>query len=150
MKLKENDKLLIQAGSGGIGTFAIQLAKAQGIYVATTVSEKGYDLVEKLGADKIINYKKENFEDVLSNYDAVFDTMGNEYVKRAFPIVKKGGNIVSITALPNKRFADMYKDVYNLNIIKRFIFRIIGLQFDILEKKYDVKYTQLFMSPDKK
>lgn len=69
---------MIHAGSGGVGTFAIQLAKQMGAFVATTASEKGFDLVKSLGADQIINYKKENFEEVLTGYDAVFDTLGEK------------------------------------------------------------------------
>lgn len=149
LKLKKGDKVLIQAGSGGIGTFAIQLAKSMGLYVATTTNEQGTKLVKSLGADKVIDYQKENFFDVLKDYNGVFDTLGNETVLQAFPIVKKGGNIVSITAHPNKRFIDTYKDVYNFNLKQKILFRLTGLKFNRKERKYGVKYTQLFMSPSR-
>lgn len=78
LQLQKGQKILIQAGAGGVGTFAIQLAKIMGATVATTTSEAGTDLVKSLGADEIINYKTENFEDRLKNYDAVFDTLGGK------------------------------------------------------------------------
>lgn len=70
LELKKGQKILIHAGSGGVGTFAIQLAKEMGAFVATTVSEKGYELVKSLGADLIINYKEEKFEEGLSRAPA--------------------------------------------------------------------------------
>lgn len=78
MQLQPKDKILIHAGAGGVGTFAIQLAKERGAYVATTASNAGKELVEKLGADQIINYREEKFEDKLTNYDYVYDTLGGE------------------------------------------------------------------------
>lgn len=150
LNLKKGQKILIQAGSGGIGTFAIQLAKQMGLYVATTTSDKGKALVESLGADRIVNYRHENFSEVLKDYDAVFDTLGNEAVIEAFKIVKPGGGIVSITAHPNKRFVKTYKDIYHLNLFKRMLFTLTGKKFDRLEKKTKVKYTQLFMFPSRK
>lgn len=149
LKLQPGQKVLIQAGAGGIGTFAIQLAKSMGLYVATTVSDKGIDLVKQLGADKIINYKKENFNEVLTSYDAVFDTLGNQAVKDAFKIVKPGGGIVSITALPNSRFYDTYHQLYHFSPWKKILFKLTGWQFDRLEKQYNVTYTQLFMMPSR-
>lgn len=149
LKLKKGQKVLIQAGSGGIGTFAIQLAKNMGLYVATTTSEKGVALVTKMGADQIINYKTEKFDEVLKDYDAVFDTLGNQAVKDAFKIVKPGGGIVSITANPNKRFVETYQHIYKFNWLQKIIFKITGMPFDRLEKKYHVTYTMLFMFPSR-
>ncbi len=82
MHIKEGEKILIQAGSGGIGTIAIQLAKLAGAYVSTTTSERNTDLVKHLGADKVINYREENFEDVLEEYDYVLDTLGGDQLKK--------------------------------------------------------------------
>jgi len=92
LHLQKGQKVLIHAGSGGVGTFAIQLAKLMGAFVATTASEKGYELVKSLGADLIINYKKENFEEMLTGYDAVFDTLGGEALEKSFRILKPGGH----------------------------------------------------------
>ena len=94
MQLQQGQKILIQAGAGGVGTFAIQLAKVMGATVATTASEAGTNLVKSLGADEIINYKTEKFEEILENYDAVFDTLGGETLEKSFNILKDGGKIV--------------------------------------------------------
>lgn len=143
LQLKEGDKILIHAGAGGVGTFAIQLAKAMGAYVATTASEKGYDLVKSLGADEIINYKKQSFEKVLKNYDAVFDTLGGESLEKSFEVLRPGGKIVSVSAVPNKRFAEDN----NMGLFKKLIFSIVSRRLNRLEKKYDVQYHFLFMKP---
>lgn len=89
LNLQKGQKILIHAGSGGVGTFAIQLAKLMGAYVATTASDKGYDLVKSLGADLIINYKKENFEEHLTGYDAVFDTLGGQVLEKSFQVLSQ-------------------------------------------------------------
>lgn len=104
MQLQKGQKILIHAGSGGVGTFAIQLAKIMGAIVTTTASEAGANLVTSLGADEIINYKTEKFEDILKNYDAVFDTIGGATLEKSFNIIKSGGNIVSVSGMPNARF----------------------------------------------
>ncbi|WP_249663466.1 zinc-binding dehydrogenase, partial [Lysinibacillus fusiformis] len=74
MHLQKGQKILIHAGSGGVGTFAIQLAKVMGATVATTASEADANLVTSLGADEVIDYKTEKFAEILGNYDAIFDT----------------------------------------------------------------------------
>lgn len=105
MHLSQNQKVLIQAGSGGVGSFAIQLAKAIGAYVATTTSNKNRTFVEKLGADKVIDYHHENFNDVLHDYDGVFDTLGGDQLMKAFKILKPHGTVVSINGIPDERTA---------------------------------------------
>lgn len=102
MQLTDKDKILIQAGSGGIGTLAIQLAKLSGAYVATTTSEKNTSFVEALGADQVIDYHKENFDEVLSEYDYVFDTMGGEILEKAFKIIKPSGKVVTLSGIPDR------------------------------------------------
>lgn len=82
LHLEKGQKILIQAGSGGVGSFAIQLAKEMGAYVATTAGDAGKNLVKSLGADTVIDYKTEKFEEILSDYDAVFDTIGGEILKK--------------------------------------------------------------------
>jgi len=142
MKLKSGEKILIQAGAGGIGTFAIQLAKTLGAFVATTASDAGFELVKSLGADKVINYKSENFEDILQGYDAVYDTLGGESLEKAFEILKPGGKIVSVSGFPNARFARERK----LGFLKTFIFSILTRKITKLEKLHDATYTFHFMS----
>lgn len=143
LQLTAGQKVLIQAGAGGVGTFAIQLAKAMGIYVATTTSDAGAELVKSLGADQIINYKTEAFDKILQNYDGVFDTIGGETLEKAFKTVKQGGQIVSVSGLPNARFGKEY----GAGFIKTNIFRLITRKLSKLEAKYKVKYSFLFMKP---
>ncbi|WP_339172838.1 NADP-dependent oxidoreductase [Paenibacillus sp. FSL H7-0943] len=143
LQLTAGQKVLIQAGAGGVGTFAIQLAKAMGIYVATTTSDAGAELVKSLGADQIINYKTEAFDKILQNYDGVFDTIGGETLEKAFKTVKQGGQIVSVSGLPNARFGKEY----GAGFIKTNIFRLITRKLSKLEAKHKVKYSFLFMKP---
>lgn len=143
LQLTAGQKVLIQAGAGGVGTFAIQLAKAMGIYVATTTSDAGAELVKSLGADQIINYKTEAFDKISQNYDGVFDTIGGETLEKAFKTVKQGGQIVSVSGLPNARFGKEY----GAGFIKTNIFRLITRKLSKLEAKYKVKYSFLFMKP---
>ncbi|WP_217558648.1 NADP-dependent oxidoreductase [Paenibacillus sp. GbtcB18] len=143
LHLQKGQKILIHAGSGGVGTFAIQLAKLMGAFVATTASEKGYELVKSLGADLIINYKKENFEEMLTGYDAVFDTLGGEALEKSFRILKPGGQIVSISGMPNARFGKEAK----LGWMKTTILSIAGRKIKTLEKGSGTRYHFLFMKP---
>lgn len=94
--LTSGQRVLIHAGSGGVGTLAIQIAKHAGAWVATTASAKNKDLVVGLGADQFVDYSSERFEDVAEKYDLVFDMLGDDTLKRSFDAVKPGGTIVSI------------------------------------------------------
>lgn len=94
--LKQGEKVLIHAGSGGVGTLAIQIAKHIGAHVATTCSPRNADLVRDLGADVVIDYNTQEFEDELSDYDMVFDMLGGETLNRSFKVLKEGGRLVSI------------------------------------------------------
>ena len=94
--LTSGQRVLIHAGSGGVGTLAIQIAKHAEAWVATTASAKNKDLVEGLGADLFVDYSNERFEDVAEKYDLVFDMLGDDTLKRSFDAVKPGGTIVSI------------------------------------------------------
>jgi len=104
--LSKGQRILIHGGAGGIGSIAIQLAKHLGAYVATTVSTNDKQFVQELGADQVIDYKTQNFEDLLHNYDSVFDTVGGETYKRSFTVLKKGGIIVSMLEQPNTQLMD--------------------------------------------
>jgi len=143
MQLQKGQKILIQAGAGGVGTFAIQLAKLMGATVATTASDAGTNLVKSLGADEIINYKTEKFEDILKDYDAVFDTLGGKILEKSFEVVKEGGKIVSVSGLPNARFAKEN----GLGLFKTLLFSSASNKLTALEKKHNVQYTFLFMKP---
>lgn len=109
IELSKDQKILIHGGAGGIGSIAIQLAKHLGAYVATTVSTNDKQFVQELGADQIIDYKTENFEDMIHDYNAVFDTVGGDTYKRSFKVLKKGsGIIVSMLEQPNSELMNQY------------------------------------------
>ncbi|MFD2444094.1 NADP-dependent oxidoreductase [Bacillus sp. CGMCC 1.16607] len=143
LQLQKGQKILIHAGSGGVGTFAIQMAKLMGATVATTASDAGTNLVKSLGADEIINYKTEKFEEILKNYDAVYDTLGGEILEKSFNILKDGGKIVSVSGLPNASFAKEYGSGF----FKTLLFSAASHKLTALEKKHNVQYTFLFMKP---
>jgi alcohol dehydrogenase len=103
--LGAGQKVLIHAGSGGVGTFAIQLAKHLGATVATTASARNHELVRSLGADVAIDYKTTRFEDVVKDYDLVFDTQAGDTLLRSFACVKRGGVVVTIGGVPDAKFA---------------------------------------------
>jgi NADPH:quinone reductase-like Zn-dependent oxidoreductase len=102
MKLTAGQKILIHGGSGGIGTFAVQLAKHLGAYVVATASGVGLDFVKDLGADVVIEYHTQEFEKLLSNFDAVLDTVGGETYQKSFGVLKSGGMIVSMLSRPDE------------------------------------------------
>jgi alcohol dehydrogenase len=107
--LSRGQRILIHGGAGGIGSIAIQLAKNLGAYVATTVSANDKEFVQVLGTDQVIDYKSQNFEDLLHDYDAVFDTVGGDTYKRSFKVLKKGGGIiVSMLEQPNSELMNQY------------------------------------------
>ncbi len=108
INLQNGQKILIHGGAGGIGHIAIQVAKSLGAYVATTANSPHINFVKNLGADKVIDYKNQNFEDILKNFDAVFDTVGGETLNKSFAVVKKGGTIVSMLGQPNQELAEKY------------------------------------------
>ena len=113
--IKENDKVLIHAGSGGVGSFAIQYAKAKGAYVYTTTSTDNVDWVKELGADRVIDYKKEDYNTIVTDADIVFDTLGKNYSLEAFEVIKQGGKVVSVAGPLDELSAKMFgMDDYKL------------------------------------
>jgi len=102
ISLQKGQKILIHGGAGGIGSVAIQLAKHLGVYVATTVSTNDKQFAKELGADEIIDYKTQTFEELIRDYDAAFDTVGGETYSRSFEVLKRGGIIVSMLEQPNQ------------------------------------------------
>ena len=118
--INRGDKVLIHAGSGGVGTLAIQIAKYFGAEVTTTTSSKNKDLVKSLGADLVIDYTTQSFEDELSDYDLVIDAIGGDTLTKSFKVLKKGGRLISIK----------------------------GQDTENLAKDYGVNFEWFFMSPD--
>jgi NADPH:quinone reductase-like Zn-dependent oxidoreductase len=106
--IKENDIVLIHAGSGGVGSFAIQYAKAKGAYVYTTTSTNNVSWVKELGADTVIDYKTEDYKSIVKDADIVFDTLGKNYTMEAFGVVKKGGKVVSVVGPLDEANAKMF------------------------------------------
>jgi alcohol dehydrogenase len=104
--LKKGQKVFIQAGSGGVGTFAIQLAKHIGAFVATTTSTANVEWVKSLGADLVIDYKKENFATVLRDYDVVLNSQDGDTLGKSLGILKPGGKLVSISGPPDPAFGE--------------------------------------------
>lgn len=107
--IKEGHQVLIHAGAGGIGSFAIQLAKAYGAWVAATCSTKNVEFVHSLGADRVIDYEKENFTKILHDMDIVFDTLGGDIQKQSYDVLKEGGILVSIVDNPDRGLANRKK-----------------------------------------
>jgi NADPH:quinone reductase-like Zn-dependent oxidoreductase len=104
-QLKPGQKVFIQAGSGGVGTFAIQLAKHLGAEVATTTSASNIDLVRALGADVIVDYKREDFEAKLSDYDLVLHSQDAKALDKSLRVLRAGGRLISISGPPDPAFA---------------------------------------------
>jgi NADPH:quinone reductase-like Zn-dependent oxidoreductase len=104
-KLKKGQKVFIQAGSGGVGTFAIQLAKHIGATVATTTSGANVDWVKGLGADVVIDYKKDNFETILHDYDVVLNSQDGATLAKSLRVLRPGGKLISISGPPDPDFA---------------------------------------------
>lgn len=144
MQLTAGDKVLIHAGAGGVGTVAIQIAKAMGLYVATTASAAGRALVERLGADLVIDYKNADFSEIIHDYDGVLDTIGGETLKKSFKVVKKGATVVSISAIPTAKLADEW----HLPWYKKALFAAASAPLCLAAKKHGAHYDFLFMRPD--
>ncbi|MER2175545.1 MAG: NADP-dependent oxidoreductase [Carnobacterium sp.] len=113
-KLVEGEKILIHAGSGGVGTYAIQLAKSRGAYVISTASEKNRELLLSLGVDQFIDYKNEDFTELLKDVDVIFDTMGGEVLENSFKVVKPHtGRIISIVGDADKELVEKADVTFN-------------------------------------
>ena len=106
--LSRNQRILIHGGAGGIGSIAIQLAKHLGANVATTVRPEDEEFVRNLGADEIVDYTSQSFEDMLHDYDAAFDTVGGETYRRSFKVLKNNGIIVSMLEQPDSDLMNQY------------------------------------------
>ena len=140
-KVKPGQKVFIQAGSGGVGTIAIQLAKHLGATVATTTSAKNAALVKSLGADVVIDYTSQDFEKVLSGYDVVLNSQGGETLAKSLNILKPGGHLVSISGPPDPVFAESL----GLNPLLRLIFRLLSYSIRRKAKSFGLHYSFLFM-----
>lgn len=108
-ELKAGDKVLIHAGSGGVGSFAIQYAKSIGAYVYTTTSTENIGWVKELGADVVIDYKTVDYTAIVQDVDMVLDTLGNQYTEEAFTVIKDGGKVITLVGAVDKETANRMK-----------------------------------------
>jgi len=139
--LRAGQKVFIQAGSGGVGTFAIQLAKHLGATVATTTSAANADLVKRLGADVVIDYRDDDFETVLHDYDVVLHSLDNETLKKSLRVLKPGGKLISISGPPDPGFARELGKPW----ILRPVTGLLSYRTRKAAKRRQVGYTFLFM-----
>ncbi|MGN7887745.1 NADP-dependent oxidoreductase [Dyadobacter sp. 22481] len=144
--VQKGQKVFIQAGSGGVGTIAIQLAKYLGATVATTASEKSFDILKSLGADVLIDYKKQDFENVLQDYDLVLNSQDTATLKKSLHVLKPGGKLISISGPPTPDFARAIGAPWYIKMI-------LSLTSSSVRKKAEklgVQYSFLFMSANGK
>lgn len=144
LALTRGSRVFIPGGAGGVGTFAIQIAKWLGAEVTTTASPRGRALVERLGADAVIDYTAQDFADHVRGMDGVFDLIGGETLKKSFGVVKRGGTVVSIAGMPEPVTAR--KDLgRGAGLAALFWFASFGLRAEA--RRHGVTYRYLFMHP---
>ena len=143
-QLKPGQKVFIPAGSGGIGTFAIQLAKYLGAEVATTTSTSNVEWVKNLGADQVIDYKNQKSEDVLHGYDVVLGTLKGDSIKKSLKILKPGSIIISLVGPLDAAFARKR----GLNFMMTFLFYLMSYKIRHAARKNASLYEFMFARPD--
>lgn len=143
-QLQPGQRVLIHAGSGGVGTVAIQLAKHLGAHVATTVGTANIELARSLGADEVIDYRHEAFEQLLSDFDVVLNTLDGDVLERSLSVLKPGGKLISISGPPDPAFAA----ASGVNWIVRQVMRLISAKIRRKAVQRGVDYNFLFMRPD--
>ncbi len=141
--LQRGQRVLIHAGSGGVGTFAIQLGRHLGAEVVTTVGARNVDLVRKLGADVVIDYRAARFEEKAGECDLVFDTQGGETLERSFAVVKRGGVVVTVGGRPDAKFAR----AWGLNFFFVAVLGILMRKVTRLAREKGARFEYLFMHP---
>lgn len=140
-KLKKGQKVFIQAGSGGVGIFAIQLAKHLGAFVATTTSTANVDWVKRLGADVVIDYKKDDFENILHGYDVVLNSQDSETLAKSLSVLKPGGKLISISGPPDPAFGEEIGAPW----LVKSIMRLLSFGIRRKAKRSKVSFSFLFM-----
>jgi NADPH:quinone reductase-like Zn-dependent oxidoreductase len=142
--LRQGQKVFVQAGSGGVGTFAIQLAKHLGATVATTTSASNIDLVKRLGADVVIDYRADDFETVLHDYDVVLNSQDNDTLAKSLRVLKPGGHVISISGPPDPHFARELGKPW----ILRPVMGALSHRIRTAATRRQVDYSFLFMRAD--
>ena len=143
-KLKKGQKVFIQAGSGGVGTIAIQLARQIGAFVATTTSAANVDWVTSLGADLVLDYKTQNIESALQDYDLVLHSQGSDELAKSLRILRRGGHLVSISGPPTPAFAVKQGLAWPF----KHLLRLLSYGVRRKAKRLGITYTFLFMHAD--
>ena len=141
-KLQKGQKVFIQAGSGGVGTIAIQLAKHLGATVATTASAANIEMVKNLGADIVIDYKKDDFETILKDYDVVLNSQDTQTLEKSLRILKSGSTLISISGPPDMAYAKEN----GLSWFMKMAIYFLSYKVSRLAKKRHVDYAFLFMN----
>ncbi|MDP3520665.1 MAG: NADP-dependent oxidoreductase [Hydrogenophaga sp.] len=142
-RLKKGQTVFIQAGSGGVGTFAIQLAKHLGATVATTTSTHNVAFVKELGADTVIDYKTQAFADVLRDCDVVLNSQDATTLKQSIGVLKNGGKLISISGPPDPAFAQ----AIGAPLFVRMVMRLLSSGIRRMAQRRSIDYTFLFMRP---
>ena len=142
LHVSAGQRIFIPGGAGGVGTFAIQIAKLLGAHVATTASPSGDALVARLGADVVIDYTRECFEEKVSGYDSAFDLLGGDTLARLWPVLKPGGRVVSIAGMPEPVTAR--KDLERGSGLAA-IFWVASLTTRLRAARHGLSYRYLFM-----
>ena len=140
-KLKKGQKVLVHAGSGGVGTIAIQLAKHLGATVATTTSSANINLVTSLGADIVIDYKQDDFEKLLSGYDVVLNSLGKDTLAKSVRVLNPGGKLLSISGPPDAKFAR----ANGANWLLQQLMRLLSFSIRTKARRQGASYAFLFM-----
>ncbi len=146
MNAKAGEKIFISGGTGSLGAMAIPIAKSMGLYVITSGSERNRQRVIDLGVSEFIDYKTQDYSEILSDVDYVLDTLGESELEKEFKILKPGGSLVSLRGLPNQEFAKRM----GLSTVKKLLFKFAGLKFDKLAAKKNQKYYFLFVESNGK
>ena len=144
MKPKKGETIFISGGTGSLGAMAIPVAKSYGLTVITNGNGASEERVRRLGADRFIDYKKEDYAKALSNVDYVLDTLGDRELEREFSILKDGGSLVSLRGMPNGEFAART----GMPMIKRLLLKVAGRKYDQMAARRNQKYYFIFVHED--
>ncbi|MET7325434.1 NADP-dependent oxidoreductase [Streptomyces sp. NPDC005549] len=142
--VRPGQRVLVHAGAGGLGSVAVQLAKALGAHVATTVSTAKADLAKDLGADVVVDYRTQDFEEVLDGYDIVLDSLGGQNLATSLRVLKPGGTAISVAGPPDPAFAREL----GLNPFLRLAMTALSFKTRRDAKRHGVTYSFLFMKAD--
>ncbi|WP_458112458.1 NADP-dependent oxidoreductase [Arthrobacter sp. R1-13] len=142
LRIQPGSRLFISGGAGGVGTLAIQLAKYFGAEVTTTASPRGHALVRELGADRVVDYTRENFAHMLEGFDAALDAVGGRTLTRVFRILRRGGRIVSVAGIPEPKTA--LQDLHASRAVA-ILFWVVSLGVRLRAWRAGVSYRYLFM-----